>query len=285
MVKSKLLKVCYKDAKNGIRLTTYADTLVLDESNPKKKVLLLIRFGGDPEPVRAMADAIYGGGDIEVEFQSSHVRLTTLTKQYKRQIIRDGVYAEATLTALDDTDMVAPKAAVSNEKTQESLEEQAEIEMPPRTYYFFCPQDDEKRLFEDIDRKVSVPLIPEFQEFFLAALRREKILQPLKVWSCSEKFDAWSLRCTKNETNLAAVLDNGLQSGKICIPGAENADTSIFEDIVGVTAYLKKFGVSMANKIKARFNPLFDPAAERVSDEILAINANIMEHTDRKSVV
>ena len=73
MVKWKLLKISYKDGRNGINLTAYADTLVMDESDPNKKRLVMIRFGGDPEPVRGMADAIYGGGDIDVETQDFDV--------------------------------------------------------------------------------------------------------------------------------------------------------------------------------------------------------------------
>ena len=35
----------------------------------------------------------------------------------------------------------------------------------------------------------------------------------------------------------------------------------------------------MANKIKSRFRPLFDPAIEKLSDEVLAVNANILKCT------
>ena len=37
MVKSKLLKVSYRDAANGISLTAYADTLVIDASILRKR--------------------------------------------------------------------------------------------------------------------------------------------------------------------------------------------------------------------------------------------------------
>lgn len=276
MVKSKLLKASYKDSKNAIHLTIYADTLVMDESNPEKKILVAIRFGGDPEMVRAMADAIYGGGDIEVETQNGPVRLSSLTKQYKRQVGKDGVYAEATLTVLDDADANTKRKDSDAEK---DLQEETEIDLPPRTCYFFCPQSDEERLFEDIDNKVSVPLIPEFREFFLNALRQRGILRQLSVWACSDKFDVWALSCTKNDKNLTDVLESGLYGGKIEIPGSENTDADTFDGITGVTAYLQEFGVTMANKIKTRFHPLFDPAVEKLSEEILTVNANIMKRT------
>jgi len=73
MAQSKLLKVSYKDASRGISLTNYADTLVFREDEPNVKVLASIRFGGYPEQVRAMADAIYGGGDIEVETKQNEI--------------------------------------------------------------------------------------------------------------------------------------------------------------------------------------------------------------------
>ena len=139
MVKWKLLKISYKDGRNGINLTAYADTLVMDESDPNKKRLVMIRFGGDPEPVRGMADAIYGGGDIDVETQDGPMTLTALTKQYKRQIGRDGVYAEATLTAMGDAN-VAAKGQEEKAKSQENTDEQTEITLPPRSCYFFCPK-------------------------------------------------------------------------------------------------------------------------------------------------
>ncbi len=47
-----------------MRLSAYADTVVLDH-NEKGSVICAIRFGGYPEMVRTMADAIYGGATIE----------------------------------------------------------------------------------------------------------------------------------------------------------------------------------------------------------------------------
>jgi len=279
MAGSKLLKVSYKDASRGIVLTNYADTLVFREDganrsgSPGTKVLASIRFGGYPEQVRAMSDAIYGGGDIEVETKQNEIwMMKALTKQYHRQINGDGVYAEATLIVRDD-DM---ESKLKNEAAKDDeSDSQEEIDLPPRTYYIFCPPGDSDRLFEEIDRKVSVPLIPEYKDFFLEALKTEGILYPMTVWSCSQKFDAWALRCSKDDRNLAAVLERGLKTGAICIPGSEKADNSVFERVESVTQYLKEFGVSMANKIKERFNPLFDPAGERLSDEVSAVNANV----------
>jgi len=281
MAQSKLLKVSYKDSANGIRLTNYADTLIFREDKPSKpgdqstKTLAAIRFGGYPEQVRAMADAIYGGGDIEAETKNGIWTLKALTKQYHRQASADGVYAEATLIVRDDDAAAKLKSEAAKDDEEDGQEE---IELPPRTYYILCPPGDDGRLFEEIDKKVSVPLIPEYKDFLLAALKAEGILFPLTVWSCSQKFDAWALRCSKDDCNVADVLEKGLKSGAIRIPGSENADNSVFERVTSVTQYLKEFGVSMANKIKARFNPLFDPAVERLSDEVTSTNANVVNY-------
>ena len=55
-----LVPISYRDADNGISLKCYADTIVyLRENN--KRILTAVRFGGYPEQVRGMSDAINGG--------------------------------------------------------------------------------------------------------------------------------------------------------------------------------------------------------------------------------
>ena len=56
--KSRLMPISYYNPKQEIRLSAYADTLIL-EPDGRKQRLRAIRFGGYPEMVRAMADAIY----------------------------------------------------------------------------------------------------------------------------------------------------------------------------------------------------------------------------------
>ena len=92
MSQSQLWKVTYEDKKGGIRLDCYADTIVYDLAGGKGPQLAAIRFGGEPEKVRGLADAIYGGGTVEVE---PDLKLDTLPKQYQRQLSHDGIYAEA----------------------------------------------------------------------------------------------------------------------------------------------------------------------------------------------
>ena len=93
MNKQKLMKVTYYDPKNNIRLTGYSDTVVWDDKG--QPTLTALRFGGYPEEVRGLADAIFGG--ITIEIESEALTLKTLTRQYRRGISHDGVYAEATL--------------------------------------------------------------------------------------------------------------------------------------------------------------------------------------------
>ena len=44
-----------------------------------------------------------------------------------------------------------------------------------------------------------------------------------------------------------------------------------------VTGYLNTFGVTVADRIRNQFQPLFDPASEPLSEEVLAINDYIRQ--------
>ena len=54
------MPISYYNPKQSIRLSAYADTIVL-EPDGREQRLRAIRFGGYPEMVRAMSDAIYAG--------------------------------------------------------------------------------------------------------------------------------------------------------------------------------------------------------------------------------
>lgn len=97
MSTSKLMKVTYYDPKSQIRLLCYADTVVWDTK--PTPTLTALRFGGYPERVQGLADAIYGGATIEIEDGKDTYSLKTLTRQYRRELSHDGVYAEATVSA------------------------------------------------------------------------------------------------------------------------------------------------------------------------------------------
>ena len=74
------------------------------------------------------------------------------------------------------------------------------------------------------------------------------------------------------DQNVVEVLERGLQSGDIQIPGAVPNMPDGFENVENVTGYLNTFGVTVADRIRSQFMPLFDPAKEPLSDEVLAIN-------------
>ena len=94
--------------------------------------------------------------------------------------------------------------------------------------------------------------------------------------SLKERMDAWVLDLKPQDQNVVEVLERGLQSGDIQIPGAVPNMPDGFENVENVTGYLNTFGVTVADRIRSQFMPLFDPAKEPLSDEVLAINDCIM---------
>ncbi len=265
---SKLMPVSYYDPGASVRLSAYADTIVWEQESDTK-TLRAIRIGGYPEMVRALGDAIYGGAGIDAEVNGQTVHLLSQVKRYSRQFSHDGVYAEATLLALDDETDAKPKGTDEDE-------EQAEMEGHPRKCCIFCPENDREKLFEELDRKTSVPLIPVFRDYVLDELERRDILRKLTVRSLREKMDAWVLSCQSNDANIISVVEDGLHSGRITIPG-QVTNPNGFDGIESVTGYLNTFGVTVAQRIRDQFRPLFNPAAEPLSPEVLSINDYIRE--------
>lgn len=268
--KSRLMPISYYNPKQEIRLSAYADTIVL-EPDGDKQYLRAIRFGGYPEMVRAMSDAIYAGATLETEFAGETAMLTCEPKKYECHLSHDGIYAEATILSLDDADTAAKK----DEDAQ--ADGQTNVELPPRKCILFCPAGDRQALFEALDRKTAVPLIPEFQDYVLDELQRRRFLKPLRVISIRERLEAWLLLCKKDDANIVKVLEDGLKTGIIHIPGTLQNPHG-FDDVHSVTSYLSVFGVTVAERIRNQFQPLFDPTAEQLSPEILRINDYICAH-------
>ena len=210
--KSRLMPISYYNPKQEIRLSAYADTIVL-EPDGREQRLRAIRFGGYPEMVRAMSDAIYAGATLETEFAGETAMLTCEPKKYECHLSHDGIYAEAAILALDDEDE-------ARQNSEEDVDGQTNVELPPRKCVLFCPAGDRKALFETLDRKTAVPLIPEFQDYVLDELQRRKILKPLRVISIRERLEAWLLLCKKDDANIVKVLEDGLKTGAIRILGA-----------------------------------------------------------------
>ena len=159
---SRLIPISYYNKTQEVRLSAYADTIVYEQES-RQKTLRAIRFGGYPEMVRAMADALYAGATLEAQVGGTPLLLACQVKRFQRQITHDGVYAEATLLAIDD-DQEAKTAE------DEADEGQEKVDLPPRKCIIFCPENDRDRLFEEVDRKTAVPLIPEFRDYVLDEL-------------------------------------------------------------------------------------------------------------------
>lgn len=70
-IRSKLMEISYSDPKFQIRLTGYADTVIIDSGT--QQTISAIRFGGYPEVVRALSDAIYGGASVELKQDDSQL--------------------------------------------------------------------------------------------------------------------------------------------------------------------------------------------------------------------
>ena len=79
---SKLIPISYFSPKQSIRLNAYADTIIY-EPDGRRQILRAIRFGGYPEMVRALADALYAGADLEATIMAK----TSATDLYTSHLI------------------------------------------------------------------------------------------------------------------------------------------------------------------------------------------------------
>ncbi len=95
------MKIHYYDSKAETRLEAYADTVVL-ETEGYTSYIAAIRFGGYPESVKGMTEAIYGGGSVTIDIDGTPVTAYSRVKQYRRELSHDSIYAEATLMIRDD---------------------------------------------------------------------------------------------------------------------------------------------------------------------------------------
>lgn len=266
MSTSKLMHLSYFDPQAEVRLSAYADTLIFD-TEAEGKILSAVRFGGYPEMVRAMADAVYAGVTIEVKAGECTQLIRSSPKGYTREISHDGVYAAATLMASDDG------------RTDEgnAQDHDGQGVMQPRKCYIFCAAGDREKLFEELDRKTAAPLIPDFRDYVLDALIERGDLRKMTVLSIREKMDAWVVKLKPEDSNVVEVLEDGLKAGKIVIPGTRPGKSNGFEKVDTVTDYLNTFGTTVAARIRSQFLPLFDPASEPLSEEVLTINDYIQK--------
>lgn len=264
-IRSKLMEISYSDPKFQIRLTGYADTVIIDSGT--QQTISAIRFGGYPEVIRAISDAIYGGASVELKQDDTTLYLNCRPKGYRRILSHDGIYAVATLMANDDS------------QTEENPADNRDEDAPenPRKCYVFCPPGDRASLFAEVDRKTAAPLIPEFQDYVLDSLIARGDLRQMKVLSFTERMEAWSLTLLPEDQNVTDILEQGLKDGRITIPGAAMDAADGFAEVNSVTSYLNTFGVTVADRIRSQFVPKFDPASEPLSEEVLGVNDYIHE--------
>lgn len=265
MATEPLIKVSCVSKGEKIGLTNYSDLVVFD----KEKTIVALRIGGYPETVQAMSDIIITGCDLELEGASEIIEVNTKgQKNYERRLSHDGIYAEGMHYLKDDV----PNTIMFGEDESSDGTKVA----VKKNLYFFCKSGDE--LYAELDRKLSVPLIPEFKDYFISELINRKILQQLTVYSLGNKFEAWHMNVSEDEKEVAKVLEDGLKSGEIKIPGTQQGNNAIFNNIGTFTQYLDIFGSMVAERIKKCFPPRFNPAEEPVAPEINEVNDCVKKH-------
>ncbi len=255
--KKTLVQVKIKSKGEKIGLTNYSDLVIFDSSFN----IVALRIGGYPESVQAMSDIIRAGCDLELYGPMGKLELNSKGKRkIERRLSHDGIYAEGMHYLKDDV----PNTIMLGE----GEEDDAKVALK-KNLYFFCKDDDE--LYADIDRKLSVPLIPEFKEYFLCELKSRGLLNPLRVYTLGKEFYGWHMEISADEKEVANVLEDGIKNGNITIPGGKG-NSDIFNNIESFTQYLKEFGNMVADKITDCFPPRFNPAEESVSDRIIEVN-------------
>ena len=261
-----LSQITYSDADQGLRLSCYADTFVYHKASGSERNLVAMRFGGYPEQVKAMADVLRKGAGVEAVIENHNIILRAQHNAYKRSVTHDGIYAVGTMLALDD------------ESGEMEEDEQMEVENPKtkRKMYIFCDEGDTDSLYVELDKKTSIPLIPEFKDYICEECFKQKILVQLEVLSASVHFDAYMLEVRNDEKEIEEIVNSGLKTGRISIPGA--VPNSGFDNIFTVSQYLNKYGITIANRVRESFNPLFDPATEHICERLNEINGNLKKN-------
>ena len=185
-----LIRVRCLDAERAVGLVNYADMVVYDQ----EKNVVALRIGGYPETVQAMSDAILGGCELELTGSKSSLCLNSKGRRnYARRISHDGVYAEGIHWLQDDS---LQSLAVGQEDDDPKSEK--ETVSLKRNLYIFCTSSDE--LFDELDRKLSVPLLPEFRGYFLSEVKKRGLLNRLKVYCPGQKFQCWHMRVSKDSS-------------------------------------------------------------------------------------
>ncbi len=192
-----------------------------------KRSMVAIRFGGYPEQVRGMSDAMYGGIAVEAEIEQHRVIISTQKKQCRRKLSHDGVYAEAMLIALDDEKKRIRKR--TKKKRKESIKQKRST--------FFVRKMIGMRCLKKLTKRFLYHLFPNLRISSLMSLSKNEILIPLEVLSIEQSFDAYMLRMRNDEKDVIDIVNRGLASGAISIPNADKSQND-FKDINSVSKIL-----------------------------------------------
>lgn len=263
-VLTELSPLCYRDADKQINLQCYADTFVYHKQSGTQRNLVAIRFGGYPEHVRAMADVLCKDARVQAEIEQHAILIQAKHNRYRKILSHDGIYAEGMLVAADD-----------ELGGRQEAETEVERSNGKRKLYIFCEEGDTDALFAEVDKKTAIPLLPQFKDYVLEELLRRRILVPLEVLSTCRRFDAYMLELSNDETEVEAVVNTGLKTGRISIPRA--VDDTGFAHIDTVSQYLNAYGVTLAQRIRDSFDPLFDPAGGDICSRLKSINAHLQQ--------
>lgn len=265
----KLMEVRYQDEAQKISLTCYADTLIMDSQYTR---LVGIRVGGYPEVVSGLSAAICGGSTVTVSTADGSLLCTAERGRYCKTVCREGTYAVATILWDQNTARKTGTGKEEHENEEEDDENRKERGSQLQEHYLLCAAGNREALYREIDCVTTIPMIPQFADYLIDELQTRGILTRCMVHTAAEPFEAWRLTCTAGDGNIADVITDGLKSGAIRIPGTQPGQPDAFQDITGVSGYLNRFGSVIAARIRGQFHPLYDPAEEALSEEVLELN-------------
>lgn len=252
-------------------LTGYADTIICEPGiGNNDSTLIGIRLGGEPAATQALATVLRTGVPFRITVDGNEFTCQGDKHKYSLQYGAAVPYCEALLTIQDEE--IEGKEKVRGRESSVSF-------IKSRVHFLYCAVGDHTSLFRQIQRKTCAPMLPEFQDYVLCEAQRHGILTQLEVYSTTERFEAWRLSLDRDEKTLIEILNCGLKKGDIRIPGTLGGDRNAFKHIATIPQYLNTFGTQIAEKIKSRFTPLFDPAAESLSKEIRQVDTCIWSHT------
>ena len=252
-------------------LTGYADTIICEPRvGNDASTLIGIRLGGEPAATQALATVLRTGAPFRITVDGNEFTCQGDKHKYSLHYGAAVPYSEALLTIQDEE--IEGKEKVRGRESTVSF-------IKSRVHFLYCAVGDHTGLFRQIQMKTCAPMLPEFQDYVLCETQRYGILTQLEVYSTTERFEVWRLSLDRDEKTLIEILNRGLKKGDIRIPGTLVGDRNAFKHIATIPQYLNTFGTQIAEKIKSRFTPLFDPAVESLSKEIRQVDTCIWSHT------